>query len=372
MSLKKVRLGDLIENYSEKCNIPNLNNIQGINKEKEFIISRQVGEDTSNYKIVYPNSFACNLMHIGRDAVLPISLNIEGEKKIVSPAYITFNLVNENTVTKEFLFLYLKSSEKDRYFWFHCDSSVRDGMDWDDFCDIELQLPDLETQQKYVNVYTSLVENQKTYERGLDDLKLVCDGYIEQLRKEYKSEKIGKYINLKRNKNLDEKIKNVYGVSNMLKFVTASSSVDKDNLSDYKIVEYRDIAYVPTTHMKIWACAISSDEAPFVVSPIYEVFEVNDKEKLCPEFLFIWLCRTETIRYAYYNSWGSARENFVFDDMCEVKIPIPPIEIQESISKIYKVYNKRKEINERLKEQIKDICPILIKGSIDEAKKGVR
>lgn len=120
--------------------------------------------------------------------------------------------------------------------------------------------------------------------------------------------------------------------------------------------------------MKIWAVAISDKKNPFVISPIYEVFGVKDKTKLCPEYLFLWLCREETKRYAFYNSWGSARENFVYDEMCLVKMPIPNIDVQKSIVGIYKVYNERKEINERLKEQIKTICPILIKGSIEEAK----
>ena len=54
---------------------------------------------------------------------------------------------------------------------------------------------------------------------------------------------------------------------------------------------------------------------------------------------------------------------------CEIKIPLPELNIQKSIVEIYQVYNARKGINEKLKRQIKDICPILIKGSIEEAQK---
>lgn len=55
--------------------------------------------------------------------------------------------------------------------------------------------------------------------------------------------------------------------------------------------------------------------------------------------------------------------------MKNVKIPVPPMTIQQSIVNIYTVYKARKEINEKLKTQIKDICPILIKGSLDEGRK---
>lgn len=76
--------------------------------------------------------------------------------------------------------------------------------------------------------------------------------------------------------------------------------------------------------------------------------------------------RTEFDRYARFHSWGSARETFTWNDLIEVKIPIPDIAIQKSIAEMYTVYNKRKKINEQLKAQIKNICPILIRGSLED------
>jgi type I restriction enzyme S subunit len=80
----------------------------------------------------------------------------------------------------------------------------------------------------------------------------------------------------------------------------------------------------------------------------------------------LYFSRAEFNRYARFNSWGSARETFNFDDMCDVKIPIPDVSVQKSIADIFAAYNERKKINEQLKSQIKDICPILIKGSLEE------
>ena len=57
---------------------------------------------------------------------------------------------------------------------------------------------------------------------------------------------------------------------------------------------------------------------------------------------------------------------FTYDDMKKVKIPVPNILIQKSIAEIYGVFMDRRKINEKLKTQIKDICPILVKGAIDE------
>lgn len=60
---------------------------------------------------------------------------------------------------------------------------------------------------------------------------------------------------------------------------------------------------------------------------------------------------------------------FSWDDMQEVRIPIPDIKTQQALANLFTAYNQRKEINERMKAQIKDICPILIKGSLEEASK---
>lgn len=80
----------------------------------------------------------------------------------------------------------------------------------------------------------------------------------------------------------------------------------------------------------------------------------------------LFFSRTEFNRYARFNSWGSARETFDWNEMCDVQIPIPDVKIQKAIADIYKVYIMRKNINEQLKAQIRDICPILIRGSLED------
>mgnify|MGYP002108233557 FL=1 len=246
--------------------------------------------------------------------------------------------------------------------------SSTEFFNWDDVCDIEIELPPLDIQQKYVDVYQSMLANQKSYEHGLEDLKLVCDAYIEELRRKIPSEKIGKYLNEKNERNAEKSLKSVMGLSTKKEFREAQSRVNRNNLSSYKIVEPKEFAFVPTTDTwKVLAFGLNNFGKEIVVSPIYEVFKLDDK-KLIPEYLAMWLSRKEFDRYARFHSWGSARENFSFEDMCDVEIPIPDIKIQKAISDIYAVYIERKHINERLKERIKNICPILIKGSLDEGR----
>ena len=79
----------------------------------------------------------------------------------------------------------------------------------------------------------------------------------------------------------------------------------------------------------------------------------------------LFFSRSEFNRYARFNSWGSARETFDWTEMCDVEIPIPELKVQRAIAEIFSVYNERKKINELLKAQIKNICPVLIRGSLE-------
>lgn len=87
---------------------------------------------------------------------------------------------------------------------------------------------------------------------------------------------------------------------------------------------------------------------------------------MLPEFLFLWFRRSEFDRYARFNSWGSARETFDWEEMCRVELPIPDIKVQEAIVTIYHTLETRKKINEQLKDTIQPLCPILMRGVINE------
>lgn len=375
MGLIKCRIGDCVELYNEVSGIPNLtvDDVSGVNREKEFFEpSKQVGNDTSKYKVVPPNYFACNLMHVGRDKVLPIAMNHTKLNKYVSPAYTVFCIKENTPLLKDYFFMMLKSEERDRYFWFHTDSSVRDGMTWDAFCDLEFSLPELELQQKYSDIYTAMCLNQQSYEAGLEDLQVVCHGYIDELRKTLVHHKLGNYISLcnRKNANLKFGVESVRGISIEKKFIQTKADMSGVSFKPYTIIEPDEFAYVTVTSRngeKISLAHNNSDET-FICSSSYVVFRVNDKNVLLPSYLAMLFGRGEFDRYARFHSWGSTRETFDWNEMCDVEIPIPDVSIQGDIVNIYEAYIERREINEKLKAQIQSICTILIKGSIEEAR----
>ena len=372
MGFSNYKIGDFIEPYSERCGIPNLvpEQVSGINIDKEFFEpAKQIGEDTSNYKVVPPFYFACNLMHVGRDYSLPIAMNHSGNNKYVSPAYSVFKVKDEGIVLKEYFFILLKSTEKDRYFAFHTDSSIRQGLPWEDFCDIDVTLPSIEQQRKYVGVYLSLQNNLNTYQSKIDDLKLVCDGFLDQLKTRSDRLKLGEFIEQcdERNINGSYCLDDLRGVSIEKRFIESKADMMGVSLLPYTIVRPEYFVFVPVTSRngeKITLAMNDSDET-YIVSSAYTVFRVKDKQKLLPDYLFMIFNRPEFDRYARFNSWGSAREVFTMDDMNNVEIPIPDINVQQEIVNIHKCYIERQRIASQLKEQLNNLCPILIKGSLE-------
>ena len=373
MGLTNIKLGKYVELYSEKCNVPNLSNdeVSGVNKDKEFFEpSNQVGSDTSKYKIVPPGYFACNLMHVGRDVVLPIAYNHSGKNKIVSPAYQVFKFVENEEILSEYFFLCLKSSERDRYFWFNTDGSVRDGMSWDDFVEVEISIPSLDIQQKYVDVYNAMLSNQQSYERGLEDLKLLFETLIDEYKHKANKKTVGSILKEIDCRNTDGSITDVQGINITKQFMPSVANTYDVNLTKYKLVRKGQFAFsgMQTGRDECIRIALYNKEAPIIISPAYTVLEIKD-EAVLSEYVMMWFSRKEVDRLGWFMSDASIRTNLDMDRFFEIEIPVPDLNVQKAIVEIYNAHNVRKDINEKLKSQIKDICPILIKGSIEEARK---
>ena len=373
MGLIKYKLGDLIQ----LCDARNddlqygIEDVKGISIQKIFIETKadMTGVSLKPYYLVQPDDFAYVTVTSRNGEKITLAHNTTDNTYIVSSSYVVFSVKDTELLLSDYLFMFFNRSEFDRYSRFNSWGSARETFSWEDMCDIEIDLPPLSIQQKYVDIYNAMIVNQQSYERGLEDLKLVCDAYIEDLRRNMPCKPIGPYIERHDVRNGPNGTKNVMGVSTTKEFREPTSKVNRNELDNYKVVKPRQISFVQTTHNeKVFAYAFNNTDEDIVVTSVNEVFSV-DEDKLLPEYLSMFFNRTEFDRYARFHSWGSARETFTWDDLIKVEIPIADITVQKSIADIYKVYKERKDINEKLKAQIKDICPILIKGSIEEARK---
>jgi len=365
------RIGDYIKLVSNRNSDWAIINLLGVNIYKNFMpsVANTSGVDLSKYKIIRKGQFATNIMHVNRDEILPVALYQNDEPAIVSPAYMTFEVIDENELLPEFLMMEFQRPEFDRRAWTYCDSSVRGGLEWERFCEIQIPIPDIDEQRKFVALYNGLLTNQKTYEKSLADLQLICDSFIENLIKTGQPKVLGEYVEQSDERNNDLKIDNLIGISVNKVFMETKSNKEKLDLSNYKIVRPREFGYVSVTSRngeKISIAILDGDAG--LLSSTYTVFRVKDTSVLMPEYLFLFFKRAEFDRYARFHSWGSARETFDWADMCNVKLPIPDIKVQEAIVTIYHTLETRKRINEQLKNTIKPLCPVLMKGVVKSMK----
>lgn len=370
MALTKYKIGELVQLIDERNTI-GLRNFYGINIDKEFMPTVASTDllDERKYKVVRKNRFVYSGMQTGRDKCIRISLYSDETPIIVSPAYITFEIKATDIIIPQYFFMLFLSREKDRLGWFYSDGSIRSNLDWDVFCDIELNLPSIEAQKKYVAIYNAMVANQKAYEKGLDDLKLVCDAMIDDIKRKSSYISVDKLVKEVDIRNIDLNIKDIKGINIFKDFMPSVASVEQENLKTYKIVQQGQFAFsgMQTGRDLCIRIALHKDNEPIIISPAYAVLEMHNSDMLA-EFFMLWFSRHEIDRYGWFVSDGSIRANLDMDRFYEMQIPIPDIKIQQSIVDIYNQYITRKEINEKLKAQIKDICPILIKGSLEEAK----
>lgn len=93
--------------------------------------------------------------------------------------------------------------------------------------------------------------------------------------------------------------------------------------------------------------------------------EITD-DSVLPEYIMMWFSRKESDRLGWFMSDSSIRTNLELPRFYEIEIPVPEISEQKAIVEVYNSYLTRRGINEKLKSQIRDICPILIKGSLEE------
>jgi len=366
------RIGDYIQLVDKRNRELAVSNLLGINITKNFMpsVANTSESDLSKYKIISKGQFAYSAMQTGRDETIRLALYAAKEQAIISPAYLVFEVKDENVLLPEYIMMWFQRPESDRYGWFISDSSVRASLEWERFCDIQILIPDIDEQRKFVALYDGLLTNQKTYENSLADLQLICDTYIENLIITEQPKVLGKYIEQSEERNTDLKNDNLLGISVNKVFMETKSQKERLDLSNYKVVRPREFGYVSVTSRNGGKISIALlDGEAGLVSSTYTVFRVKDNSEILPEYLFLWFSRPEFDRYARFHSWGSARETFDWADMGNVKLPIPDIKVQEAIVTIYHALETRKRINEQLKNTIKPLCPVLMKGVIENLTK---
>lgn len=363
--MPSIKLGNLIEPTDER----NINLKFGPNELKGISISKALmptkaevdNLDLRNYKIVRHNDFCYSLVTSRNGEKISVAFN-DGNDCLVSSVNPTFRVKNEALLLPRFLMMFFNRAEFDRYARFNSWGSARETFSWDDLCDIEFELPSLDIQRKYVAIYESLLANLQAYKSRLEDLKRTCEAYIEDLRRKYTPVPIGPFIRELNERN-EGRFNLFKGVDVSMNFIDAKR-VAEDTYSG-KVVHDGEFAFNKVMKADCTKLPIALRHGETcVISGSYSVFKIIDTNKLSNNYLMLWLSRTETQRYAGFVSYGTTRDIFDLANLSSIKIPVPELNVQKAISDVFSVYSERNKILLSLQKQVKNICPILIRGAI--------
>lgn len=163
------KLGDYIRLVDERNTDGSVTRLLGVSIEKKFIesIANIIGTDMSIYKIVRKGQFAYGPVTSRNGDKVSIAL-LEEEKCIISSSYSVFEIVNMQELLPEYLNLWFKRPEFDRYARFHSHGSAREIFDWEEMCNVELPVPEIEEQRKIVEAYNT-IERRIALKRKIND-----------------------------------------------------------------------------------------------------------------------------------------------------------------------------------------------------------
>ena len=165
-------LGDFIRQVDVRNSEGKEENLLGLSVQKKFIpsIANTVGTDFSKYKVVKKGQFTYIPDTSRRGDKIAIGLLEDYDEGLVSNVYTVFEIIDENVLCPEYLMLWFSRPEFDRYARFKSHGSVREIMDWEEMCKVELPVPSIEKQREIVKAYKTISDRIELKRRINDNL----------------------------------------------------------------------------------------------------------------------------------------------------------------------------------------------------------
>lgn len=362
-NVKWVRLGDYIErsmkNNSDLKYGKEL--IEGVNSDGVFCKSKANTDDVDlkPYKIVNKGDFVYN----------PSRLNIgsiayrKGEMCIVSHLYVVFRLneTGRKCIEPEFLYLYLYRKEFFRQVTYLNFGSQRPEFNFFELSDIQIPLPDITIQKELVAAYNGLKRLAEENEALIEPLQNACQAYVADCMAKYPMKKIGNQIETFDKRNEEGFDYPFMGINKDKTFMPSFADTSDLDRHKYKVISKGEFVFsgMQTGRDICIRIGLYNQDTPSLLSPAYTTFSVTNKD-LIPEYLFIQFNRYEMDRYGAFLSDGSIRSNLDWDRFCDIRIPVPPVDVQKAAVDIYNCLEEAKRISSEAREQLKTLCPALV------------
>lgn len=176
----------LLGNFIRQVDVRNTDgkeeNLLGVSVQKMFIpsIANTVGTDFTKYKVVKRGQFTYIPDTSRRGDKIGIALLTDYDEGLVSNIYTVFEVKDENELLPEYLMLWFSRPEFDRYARFKSHGSVREIMDWDEMCKVELPVPSIEKQRSIVKAYNTITDRIELKRKINDNLAAQMRAYFKE------------------------------------------------------------------------------------------------------------------------------------------------------------------------------------------------
>lgn len=170
--------------------------------------------------------------------------------------------------------------------------------------------------------------------------------------------RLGDYIEQcdKRNTDLRYDISDVMGMTITKEIISTKANLEGNDLSKFKIVDPGEFVFNPRTHGKRIGLGLNNTNKAFLISWNNIAFRIAYKDKLLPNYLYLYFNRDEWDRYACFNSWGSSTEVFTWNELCRMEIPLPSVAEQQKVVNAWRAFREIKEQNEAKAAPLMQLC----------------
>lgn len=371
---KWVSLGDYIIPIDRRNTgyILGVDSVRGVSNTKEIMATKASVDEKviDKFLLIYPNEFVYNPRTTRMGEKIGLVYNNTQEPLLFTFNNLAFAIKEEckSLLLPDYLYLFFNRAGFDRYSRVNSWGSATELFPFSEMQRVKIPLPSIEKQREIVAEWKGLRDMKDQNEQIAQPLMELCQSFIEEGKKQYSVISLCDYIEQSdlRNNQVGLMSESVRGISVEKKIISTKADMTNVPVASYKIFDPEEFCFVPVTSRNgdRISISINDSEERFIVSGTYEVFRIKDKNKLLPSYLSLWFSRPEFDRYARFNSWGSAREAFGFEEMCRVRIPLPPIAVQQAIVNIYKSAQEAKKIAEEADKLSNEICPALIQHVI--------
>ena len=342
-------LGDFIRQVNVRNTDGKEENLLGVSVQKMFIpsIANTVGTDFTKYKVVKRGQFTYIPDTSRRGDKIGIALLTDYDEGLVSNIYTVFEVKDENELLPEYLMLWFSRPEFDRYARFKSHGSVREIMDWDEMCKVELPVPSIEKQRSIVKAYNTITDRIELKRKINDNLAAqalaILSDFISNANEDWKQGKLGDVITSANTGgdaiqkvpivDYDTGIKcaRVGDITNAREYASwAFCSATKAVYENYKL-QGGDILVTRTATLGITQY-ISND-----ISAVYNNGLIRlkvDRAKALPLYVYWGINTLDFMNYInQMNSATSVRPNMKIDYLLNYQMLIPPIEEQTQFAR---------------------------------------